>query len=107
MFCAIFSVSIKKEGQKMTIGWNFHNHIARHLEEITAQHGKRDYTADEIETGCFVEAMLDVLRISPEKLSQYSKFFTKCEEYYGKRKHDIPDSEAIALFDAFKAINDK
>lgn len=88
----------------MTTGWNFHNYIALRLEEITAQHGKRDYSADEIETGLFVEAMLDVLQVPPEKLPQYSKFFTKCAEYYRKCKHDIPDDEAIALFDAFNVI---
>lgn len=91
----------------MTTGWNFHNHIARRLEEITVQYGKKDYKSDEIETGLFVEAMLDVLRIPPEKLSLYSEFFTKCAEYYGKRKHDIPDDEAIALFDTFNAIIDR
>ena len=89
------------------MGWNFHNYIALPLEKITAQHGKRDYTADEIETGLFVDAMLDVLRLPPEELHQYCMFFTKCAQYYGKRKHDIPDSEAIALFDAFKTIIDK
>ena len=88
-------------------GWNFHNYIALPLEKITTQHGKRDYTADEIETGLFVEAMLDVLRISPEKLPQYAKFFAQCVEYSGKRKYDIPDDESIALFDAFREMIDE
>lgn len=84
MFCAILCISI---------------------EEMVKKDDRLEYP-QLYKIGLFVEAMLDVLRISLEKLPQYSNFFTDCTEYYSKRKHDMPDNEAFALFGSFKAILD-
>ena len=85
----------------------FHNSIARELEKASEEMGTKAFTADEIEGGQFVDAMLDILRIDPAKIPLYSLFFSKCCEYYGKHKYDIPDREAQALFETFEAIIEK
>lgn len=83
---------------------HFHNSVARKLEKASEEMGTRAFTADEIEGGQFVDAMLDVLRIDPTKIPLYSLFFSKCGEYYRKHKYDIPDDEAQTLFETFEAI---
>ena len=85
----------------------FHNAVGQKLERLTEKRGTRAFTADEIDCGMFVDAMMDVLRIDPSKIPLYSLFFSKCGEYYGKHKYDIPDDEAVALFEAFEAIIEK
>lgn len=85
----------------------FHNTVGQKLEELTKKRGTRAFTADEIDSGMFVEAMLDVLRADTKKLPLYSDFFNKCNDYYGIHKYGIPDDEAIALFDIFRTIIDE
>ena len=80
--------------------WNFHNYVAIPLEKLTS----KDYSADEIETGAFVEAMLSVLSIDSEKLSLFANFFGKCNEFLGKRKSEISDEDAKTLFETLKLI---
>ena len=91
----------------MSTNGNFHNYIAIPLEKLTDKMGKQSFTANEIEMGSFVEAMLDILSVDPKKLPQYAVFYSKCCDYLGKRKADIPDNEATTLYDTFKAIIDK
>ena len=88
----------------MTDTWNFRNYVAIPLEKITLAASAKGYTADEIEAGSFVEAMLSVLVIDKEKLPLYATFFNKCNDYHGKGKSDIPNEDAKALFEAFKLI---
>ena len=84
--------------------WNFHNYIAIPLESILCKNSGKDYTADEIEAGSFVEAMMSVLSADPGKILQYAYFFEKCSEFIGKGNQDIPDDDAKRLFETFKAI---
>ncbi|MBE6926161.1 MAG: hypothetical protein E7461_04885 [Ruminococcaceae bacterium] len=87
----------------MTDHWNFHNYVAIPLEKLTS----KDYSADEIETGAFVEAMLSVLSADAQNLPLYATFFSKCNTLLGKKKSEIPDEDAAALFEAFKLIIEK
>ena len=74
------------------------------MERLTNERGKSAFTADEIDKGAFVDAMLSVLGVEPKQLNQYAVFFGKCVEYRGKRKLDIPDNEAKGLFEVFETI---
>ena len=82
----------------------FHNKVGLKLERLTNERGKSVFTADEIDKGAFVDAMLSVLGVESKQLNQYAVFFGKCAEYQGKGKLEIPDNEAKVLFEVFEAI---
>lgn len=88
-------------------GLKFHNTISLPLEKITQERGTRAFTADEIDAGAFVDAMLNVLCLNPKMLPLYSAFFSKSNELHGKHKHDISYEEAKSLYETFKAIADE
>lgn len=82
----------------------FHDIIGIEMERITRNRGVREFTADEIDAGSFVDAMFDVLKADTNKIEEYSAFFNMCREYHGKHNYDIPYDGAKALFDVFKKI---
>ena len=84
--------------------WNFHNYIGTPLKNICDARGTKEFVIDELAQGAFIEAMLDVLRVDPQKLSQCSTFFNLCVQYYGKWHYDIPKDVAQTLFEAFQTI---
>ena len=97
-------------------GWNFHNDIAMALESIARnQFGNVDrpfgkiYDADSIETGCFIEVMIILLRLKSkmeDNNDDITEFVKSCSEYLGESGNDIPNETAQNLLDRFIRIFD-
>lgn len=97
-------------------GWNFHGDIAIELEGMAARYFNdpvrpmtKIYDADDIESGCFVEVMIILLRESTNmenNRDDIDQFVKDCRSYLGKRGTYIPKETAQNLFDSFKAIYD-
>lgn len=95
-------------------GWNFHGYIAIELEGIASRYFNayvrpmtKIYDADAIESGCFVEVMIILLRESTNMENDrddISRFVKDCRSYLGKRGAYIPKETAQNLFERFKAI---
>ena len=104
MLCDTICSTIQKGVWSTVDNLKFHNVVGLKLERMTKEQGTKTFTADEIDGGEFIDAMLNVLGVDPKQLNSYSEFFSKCTEYHGKKKLDIPDNEAMALFDVFETI---
>lgn len=89
----------------MEESWSFHNYIAIPLEEIgEAYVGKTFASADAIDRGEFVDAMLQVLLIVFKSFDAIPEFVEACEEYALMPSHEIPKETAIELFEDFKRL---
>ncbi len=86
---------------------NFHGFIALPLELMVRENQEvfknETITADDIETGRFVEVMLKI--IAANDLSEQN-FTSKCTPYMGKCASDIGYENARELFYEFKRILD-
>lgn len=86
-------------------GWNFHSHIALPLETYGKQCiGQSFYTADEIESGNFVDAMLQILSIEYSDLSSVNDFIESCSIYSELSANEIPKEKSMELFKEFERI---
>jgi len=85
--------------------WNFHNYIALPLEEYGKNYiGSSCKTADEIECGEFVDAMLSILSVKFGSLKEIPAFVDLCRDYEDLPASKIPKEKAIELFDEFKRL---
>lgn len=85
--------------------WNFHGYIAVPLEEYGKIYiGSSCRTADEIESGEFVDAMFSILSIKFGNLKEISDFVFLCEDYVDTPASQIPKNKTIEMFEEFKRI---
>ena len=85
--------------------WNFHGYIALPLEEYGKKHlGSSCRTADEIEGGDFVDAMLSILSVKFGDLKDIPDFIILCEEYVNLPASKIPKEKAIEIFKEFERL---
>ena len=86
-------------------GWNFHNYIAIPLEEHSRKYvGQSHITADEIEAGEFVAAMLQVLSAKYGDLKEVREFIEDIRRYADLPAREIPEETAKRLFKDFKLL---
>lgn len=83
--------------------WNFHSYIALKLEHLCQEADlPHKFSADEIECGDFVEAMLQLLA---RKGIDNAEFKRRCAPYKGLEignwENAIPEKEAKSIFDDF------
>ncbi|WP_044976319.1 hypothetical protein [Ruminococcus sp. HUN007] len=85
--------------------FNFHNEIAMqlslYLREDIAKSDNKEYTADEIETGKFAEAMLYLLKTCSIK---DTKFENQCISILDKAYNEIGEDTALSLYNRFLTI---
>ena len=78
--------------------FNFHNEIAMqlslYLREDNAKSDNKEYTADEIETGKFAEAMLYLLKTCSIK---DTKFENQCISILDKAYNEIGEDTALSF----------
>ena len=89
----------------MKDGWNFHGWIAVPLERYGHKYiGDSFFSADEIATGAFVEAMLQILSAAYGNLDKVCTFVEQCNLY--QSQHDMSDSNecAMTLFREFENL---
>ncbi len=85
--------------------WNFHSSIAVPLEACGRKYiGSTCKTADEIECGAFVEAMLSVLSIKFDSLDDLKEFTNWCGNYADLSASKIPPNVAKEIFEEFKRL---
>ena len=84
--------------------WNFHNYIAIPLEMILKGIGIIAYTADDIESGEFVDAMIRALSFKFDNSDNYIEFKTLCEKYINLPSSKIPVEEAKNIFTKFEKL---
>lgn len=85
--------------------WNFHGYIALPLEEYAKQYiGSTCPSADEIETGEFINVMFSVLLAKFGTLNDIRAFVDMCNEYVNLSAQQIPRAKAEEIFDEFKRI---
>ena len=85
--------------------WNFHGYIALPLEEYGRVYfGGLRITADEIEGGDFVDAMLSILSVKFGDLKDIPDFIFLCEEYADLPGSKIPKEKAIEIFKEFERL---
>lgn len=85
--------------------WNFHNFIAVPLEAYSRKYiGSQHTTANDIDSGAFVSAMLDVLLIVYGSFDDLVGFVDACGEYEGLSHHKIPEDVSKELFDDFRRL---
>ena len=95
-------------------GWNFHGDIAVTLESVATHHfgdiGRpmsKIYDADAIETGCFVEVMIILLRERTNMENDrddIDQFIGRCAPYLGMSGNTIPHEIAHDLFTEFQEL---
>ena len=94
---------------------NFHGDIAISIEEIACKElgwdgrpGGTIFDADSIESGCFYESMIALLRIKYVyyKYDVVEEFARKYAEYYCKPASEIPEKRAEWMFQDFKQLYD-
>ena len=87
--------------------WNFHGYIALPLEKYGNKYiGSSFNTADEIECGEFVNAMINILLIKLGSFKDIKDFISLCEDYTDLPAIKIPKEKAIEMFDKFKHLVD-
>lgn len=85
--------------------WNFHGHIAVPLEHYgKTLIGETFYTADEIEHGEFVDAMLEVLSAEYGGLEAVNEFVKVSSIYASLPANRIRQKAAVEIFDDFKRL---
>ena len=85
--------------------WNFRGYIAVPLEEYGRNCiGSTCKTADEIECGAFVEAMLSVLSMEFDSLDDLKEFTDWCSNYADLPASKIPKNVAKEIFEEFKRL---
>lgn len=85
--------------------WNFRGYIALPLEEYGREYSNNSrITADEIECGQFVHAMLSLLKIKSVDLKGVPGFVLLCEEYADKPASEIPEDKAKEMFEEFERL---
>lgn len=93
----------------MRNGWNFRNDIALVLERMVERYAapSLEFSADSIENGNFVEAMIFLLEEKASPLlsvEEIEAFEEKADPYSGMNGHDIKPETAQELLDEFKAL---
>lgn len=89
----------------MAENWNFHSYISFPLEEYSkALLGDDFKSADEIDNGQFVDAMLQILIGIYGNLENVAEFVDACRLYADVRSLDIPKEAAETLFADFKLL---
>lgn len=89
------------------MSWNFHGHIALPLEEYSRNYFGSSYiTADEIESGKFVETMLLILSKKFGSQEKITDFFNLCSEHINQPASKIPTKKVKELFDEFKRLEE-
>lgn len=87
----------------MAENWNFHGYVAVPLEEYSkALLGDDFKSADEIDNGQFVDAMLQILIGIYGNLEDVAEFVDACRLYAGACSQNIPKEVAETLFSDFK-----
>lgn len=85
--------------------WNFHNYIAVPLEMYGRKYiGETFLSADEIETGEFVNTMLLILSVTYGDLKKVSDFVEQCKVYSDLNGSDIPVDISKTLFSDFQEL---
>lgn len=94
--------------------WNFHGDVAIELESVAQEfYGdigrpySKIYDAAAIESGSFVEVMLQLLREKTQRENNYPNidaFAEECAPYLGKNGNDIPKEKAAELLAKFKDL---
>ena len=95
-------------------GWNFHNDVAIPLEgaacELFGDIGRpvnKNYDADAIEGGSFVEVMIMLLRAktgNSNECEDIDEFVRECAPYLGKRGNCIDPEVADKLYRRFRNL---
>lgn len=89
----------------MPEAWNFHNYIALPLEKHSERCFGADYTsADQIDTGAFVDTMLRILVAEYGSLDEFTEFVDACREYAGISQLNIPAETAKQLYRDFELL---
>lgn len=89
----------------MNEAWNFRGYIAVPLEAYSRRIIGGTYdSADAIENGEFVDAMLKILSIEFNGLEEIKEFVDKCRDYEEKSASQIPNEIAKELFEEFEQI---
>lgn len=89
----------------MNQNWNFYGYIAVPLETYGRNLvGESFYSADEIEHGEFVSAMLQYISIKFNGLQEFAEFCSMCSEYDGVSANEIPENVAKDIFKEFMRI---
>ena len=89
----------------MDENWNFHGYVAVPLEEYSkALLGDAFKSADEIDNGQFVDAMLQILIGIYGNLEDVAEFVDDCRVYANVRSLNIPKEAAKTLFSDFKLL---
>lgn len=84
----------------MTEEWNFRGYIAVPLEHYAKEIlGNTSFSADDIETGDFVNAMCAIL--NKLQVGNTENFITLCAAYRGKPASEIRREEAQEIFKEF------
>lgn len=98
------------------MSWNFHGHIAVPLEmdvrtvlknKVNSSNVRTTiFSADGIETGCFIEVMILLLRYKSgyEHNDDVDDFIQDAGRHLGKDYLSIPQEEAQRLFDRYKEL---
>ena len=93
----------------MNEGWNFHGHIALELETKAKKFFNNTdcinkiYSADSIESGCFVEVMIFLLREKSQMDSneKIDDFIVKSKPYLQLSGREIEPKKAQELYNDF------
>lgn len=89
----------------LTNGWNFHGWIAVPLEQYGRKlKGSTCYTADAIESGEFVSAMLEILNTVYSNPQDIAEFADIVRPYAELSAQDIPHEKADEMFNEFKRL---
>ncbi len=84
--------------------WNFRGYIAIQLEEYSNQYLEDNTkTADEIESGAFVETMYSILD-KKYKPNEECNFTYMCSDYLDLPASKIPKEDAKKIFSEFERL---
>lgn len=86
--------------------WNFKNFIGIPLEKRGERIFGADawFSADQIQDGSFVDAMLKILSTLPANPHELKAFSKKCSAFAGKTALEIGNETAKVLFEEFERI---
>ncbi len=89
----------------MRDNWNFHADVALPLERYGRNIiGKSFVSADDIESGAFVDAILSILSVRIGNLNDISDFIDMCMPYNGKPSSQILNKTAQTIFLEFERL---